>query len=96
MVLRKELKSLKRCKYCQSEFYPNTYNQIYCNPDCTRLATNERIMDNYYKRKENRKGRARRCAFRSCETKLSRYNDDDYCSVHQKLRLDTSFIKEWV
>ena len=28
-------------------------------------------------------GKARVCAAEGCETKLSRYNPDDYCSVHR-------------
>ena len=87
---------MRRCKFCQNNFQPKTYNQIYCTSDCTRLATNERIMENYYKRKENRQGKKRVCHYRSCETKLSRYNDTEFCSIHESLQLDTSFIKEWV
>jgi hypothetical protein len=28
-------------------------------------------------------GKARVCAAEGCETKLSRYNPDDYCSLHR-------------
>lgn len=87
---------MKLCQYCNREFLPSTHNQIYCESECTRRATNRRIMDNYYERKENRRGKNRYCKFNSCITKLSRYNDDDYCSLHMDLQMDMSFMKEWV
>lgn len=87
---------MKLCQYCSREFAPKTYNQIYCEDECTKLATNERVMQRYYERKENRQGKARLCKFNGCETKLSRYNDSDHCSVHETLQFDVSFMKEWV
>lgn len=73
---------LSLCDYCDEPFDRKTHNQRYCSAECCRLATNERIMERYYERRDNRRGRERVCGRTGCETKLSRYNDDDYCSVH--------------
>lgn len=70
------------CDHCGVEFEKNTHNQKYCSAECCRLATNKRIMERYYEKKGNRGGRQRTCRKRGCDTKLSRYNDNYYCSVH--------------
>lgn len=73
---------MRVCGYseCHVEFQPRTHNQRYCTDEHCRLATNARIMQNYYKRKERRAGKERMCA-NGCGTKLSRYNDNDVCSA---------------
>lgn len=53
-------------------------------------------MENYYAKKANRQGAKRVCKENGCETKLSRYNDEEYCSIHQSFSVDVSFMKEWV
>lgn len=64
---------------CEEEFSKKTHNQKYCSDECCRLATNERIMEKYYARRDQRQGKTRMCA--SCgKTKLSRYNDSQVCS----------------
>ena len=83
------------CEFCGKHFPKKTSNQIYCDGECTKLATNERVMERYYERKANRQGKSRVCGYNACDTKLSRYNDDDYCSIHETLRYDVSFMKEW-
>lgn len=74
---------------CDIEFAKTTHNQKYCSPPCTRLATNARIMENYHERAAIKKGKKRTC--RGCDTSLSRYNFDKYCSACQtKMRDNTS------
>lgn len=64
---------------CEETFIKKTHNQKYCTDECCRLATNERIMQKYYARREQRQGVARYCE--ECETtKLSRYNDGSICN----------------
>lgn len=79
----KSSKKLRKCQYdsCSKEFSYKTHNQKYCSDECCRLATNKRIMERYYAKKKRRNGERRRCL--SCDTFLSRYNDLDYCSVHE-------------
>lgn len=63
---------------CEVVFEPKTHNQKYCTDECCRLATNRRIMEKYYERRDQRLGKARYC--KSCGvTKLSRYNDSQIC-----------------
>ena len=64
---------------CDERFTPRTHNQKYHHNDCCILATNERLMVNYYKRRAREKGELRIC--NSCGiTKLNRYNESDICS----------------
>lgn len=64
---------------CNNTFLPKTHNQKYCTDECCRLATNRRIMEKYYARRDQRQGKVRIC--RECgETKLSRYNNSLVCS----------------
>ena len=71
---------------CEVEFVAKTHNQKYCTDECCRLATNRKIMEKYYARRDQRQGKTRYCT--KCETtKLSRYNDSLVCSackVHQE------------
>ena len=56
-----------------------THNQKYCSDECCRLATNLRIMEKYYAKRDRKRGKTGMCV--SCEkTKLSRYNDTNVCS----------------
>lgn len=72
---------MRVCGYteCGKSFTPKTHNQRYCTPECCRLATNARIMDNYYEKKARRQGFKRICRSTGCNTLLSRYNDGDTC-----------------
>lgn len=64
---------------CDEEYIQKTHNQKYHNDECCRLATNARIMQKYYARRDQRLGKTRIC--RDCNvTKLSRYNNSLVCS----------------
>lgn len=39
-------------------------------------------MERYYEKRDNRRGKERVCKYIGCDTKLSRYNDEPFCSVH--------------
>ena len=75
--------SIRVCAYteCGQEFTAKTHNQRYCSDECCRLATNKRIMEKYYQRKERRKGGLRVCGSTGCITILNRYNDSEICSL---------------
>lgn len=65
---------------CEETYERKTHNQKYHNDECCRLATNQRIMEKYYAKRDQRQGKTRYC--KSCEeTKLSRYNDSQICSA---------------
>ncbi len=71
---------MRKCAYveCGVEFEAATHNQKYHTAECTRRATNDRIMEDYYAKKARRSGRIRVCT--SCNvTVLSRYNDKVVC-----------------
>lgn len=59
---------------------PKTHNMKYCSDEHLRLATNARIMEKYYERKDRRGGKKRICSTKGCQTILSRYNESKYCS----------------
>ena len=70
------------CQYseCTKEFVPERFNQVYCSPECRRLETNVRILEEYHYRRAARTGSARVCSIAGCETRLSRYNLDKVCN----------------
>lgn len=77
-------------KGCGEEFSKKTHNQKYCCDECCRLATNDRIMEKYYERRDQRQGKTRWCVVCK-ETKLSRYNDTNTCSsCKTKKEIDTN------
>jgi hypothetical protein len=63
---------------CIELFQPATHNQKFHDSECCRIATNARIMQKYYEQRDRRQGKVRICI--SCDTKLSRYNDDQVCA----------------
>ena len=78
---------------CENIYKRKTHNQKFCADECTRLATNERIMKNYYKEKERIAGKKRYCD--SCEALLSKYNSTSVCSscsTKKKNESDSSAI----
>ena len=73
---------IRVCGYteCAKDFDSKTHNQRYCSDECCRLATNKRIMEKYYEKKERRKGGKRVCKNKGCLTVLNRYNDLEVCA----------------
>src|SRR6478609_7866121 len=70
---------------CEEWFNKKTHNQRYHDDECTRLATNARIMRNYYENRERTQGKVRLC--RLCEvTQLSRYNESTMCAACKSKR----------
>lgn len=68
---------------CLVVFIPQVWNQRFHDRECTRLATNEKILKQYHERKnQDLKGRV--CAARGCGTILSRYNSDTKCGSCQE------------
>lgn len=67
---------------CGVDFVKSTHNQKYHSDECCREATNRRIMEKYYARRDQRQGKTRMCK-RCGQTKLSRYNDGEICSSCQ-------------
>lgn len=73
---------------CDNVFVQRTHNMKYCSDACCKLATNRRIMEDYYEDRARLKGVARWCS--KCEkTRLSRYNTTKVCaSCRAKSELD--------
>lgn len=71
------------CQYdeCDNEFEPRTHNQKYCSDECCRIATNIKIKERYYEKKERLSGKKRICKSRGCDTILDRYNDSNICNL---------------
>lgn len=70
------------CAYseCKKEFTPKTHNQKYCSDECCRIATNEKLKQQYYEKKARLAGALRICKNTGCNTKLSPYNADKVCT----------------
>jgi hypothetical protein len=66
---------------CNNEFEAKTHNMKYCSDLCCREATNAKIKQKYYEKKERLAGKKRVCATKSCGTILSRYNSEPICGV---------------
>ena len=79
----------KACIQCGEQFEFRTHNQKYCSNHCCRIATNKRIMDKYYEKKERLKGKTKFC---KCGAMLSRYSNEVTCITCQgkKRRQKTS------
>jgi hypothetical protein len=70
----------KHCEWCDHTFKTNISYQIYCSPECRDAATKEKIAARYQiQRRQRRKGKERLC--KSCEKRLSVYNDDTICET---------------
>lgn len=63
---------------CKQEFLAKVYNTIYCSTECRKVVTNKKLLDNYYRKKEN-KTKKRVCQTDRCSTILSSYNEEDIC-----------------
>ena len=64
----------------QKEFEPKTNNQKYCSDECCRIATNQKLKEQYYNKKARLAGKKRICKTKDCGTSLSRYNEGTICS----------------
>lgn len=69
---------MKQCQWCNNQFTTKVSYQVYCSPECRTEATREKIADRYQiTRRQKRRGKDRNC--KSCNTKLSVYNDELLC-----------------
>lgn len=82
-------------KSCDNEFEPKTHNQKYCCDECCRIATNEKIKQKYYEKKERLAGKRRICKNKGCNVSLSRYNPEYICGpcqAREKKKMQTNLI----
>jgi hypothetical protein len=63
---------------CKKHFVAKVYNSIYCSPECRKIITNKKLLENYYEKKAN-KDKKRKCKTKECITTLSRYNKENIC-----------------
>lgn len=70
------------CLECGNEFAASKSNQVYCKAECTRIASNKKIIERYHASKAIKKNKDRRCT--ECDGKLSMYNDDSICNPCEK------------
>lgn len=75
---------MKKCAECQQDFEFKTHNQKYCSNQCCRIATNKRIMQKYYQKRERLAGKERLCL--DCNARLSKHNPLDICALCEKRR----------
>jgi hypothetical protein len=85
------------CSYieCTNEFEPKTHNQKYCSDECCRTATNLKIKQKYYDKKERLSGKKRICVTKGCDTRLTIYNPDEVCAkceAQKKKRIQNQLL----
>jgi hypothetical protein len=69
----------KHCQWCDTSFETDINYQIYCSPLCREEATREKIAERYLiSRRAKRMNQVRKC--KSCDTRLSAYNDEQICA----------------
>jgi hypothetical protein len=75
---------------CNIEFFKRTHNMKYHDDECCRLATNARLMVNYYDGQARKLGKVRYCE--NCQVaRLSRYNETLICAACKtRKRVDTN------
>lgn len=83
------------CAYnkCKKEFTPRTHNQKYCSDECCRTATNIKIKEKYYEKKERLRGKVRKCKSSTCNNRLSRYNEGSYCGLCESKKISSDKMK---
>lgn len=82
----KKTYGVKECAWCKEQFEAKRSNQIYCNSECCKSATNQKVINRYHENKKRLAGAVRKC--KSCSANLSRYNDKEYCSMCQAAEKD--------
>ena len=71
---------MKLCSFCDNRFESKVTYQIYCSTECRTLATKEKIIARHQiTKRQKRIGKVRKC-LGGCNTELSIYNDDGFCS----------------
>jgi thermostable 8-oxoguanine DNA glycosylase len=71
---------------CKKPFTPRVYNAIYCNAECRKIITNQKVLQRYYDKKARFTSR-RICLTDECNAVLSRYNQEDICESCKRERL---------
>jgi len=74
----------RTCPWCSNTFEATKSNQIYCQQDCTKKATNAKLIERYHANKQ--KPGVRECE--DCGSKLSQYNKSTICNPCQLKRKD--------
>jgi hypothetical protein len=78
------------CLWCSTVFEKTRANQIYCQQECCRKATNKKIIDRYHANKATKELKNRRCT--ACDAKLSKYNMEPVCNLCQSKQKDKERI----
>jgi hypothetical protein len=69
----------KHCNWCDAQFESEIKYQVYCSVSCREYATKEKISQRYEAvRRKKLHSKTRLC--KSCNKKLSAYNDDLVCN----------------
>lgn len=71
---------MKECAWCGNYFEPATSYQIYCNAECRKLATKQKIKERSRAAVIKRRSKNKRFCSNGCGTSLSIYNDSRICS----------------
>lgn len=71
---------MKRCQWCDNAFETKISYKIYCSVECREAATKDKIAQKYaQKRRTRMMSKVRYC--KSCNVKLSAYNDESVCNA---------------
>src|SRR6185436_1734852 len=78
------------CVWCGESFIKRRPNMIYCKKECCNAATNKKLIERYHENKQRRREINRVCI--KCDSRLSRYNQDDVCHSCQIKETDSEKI----
>jgi methylphosphotriester-DNA--protein-cysteine methyltransferase len=81
----------RECGWCGDDFTAVKSNQIYCKTECTRRASNQKIIERYHAKKAIRESTDRQCA--ECGKPLSKYNIETVCNPCQQSRKELDRIE---
>lgn len=71
---------VKECAWCGESFTAHRANMVFCQQECCRLATNQKLIQKYHDNKLKKLNKSRQCA---CGAKLSIYNKEETCHACQ-------------
>ena len=70
---------MKQCNWCNNYFAASVSYQVYCSLNCRNEATKEKISEKHKENRRNKRKKQTRMCAGKCGTKLSAYNDYNYC-----------------
>jgi hypothetical protein len=72
---------------CLELYVPKVHNAVYCSAKCRKIITNQKVLDKYHQKKLKQRKEPTVCSTSTCDTILSKYNEENICGACQVVRL---------